>query len=105
MRSVHPRTRAWTDRINYHGGARLRLHHGLSVPLPGYFSATKRGPLPRFSLPFQVVLQTGRYASGDPSAGARTSRRSSSALDTTVMLDADMARAPNSGRSRMPKAG
>ena len=32
-------------------------------------------------------------------------RRSSSALDTTVMLEADIASAPNSGRSIMPSDG
>lgn len=35
----------------------------------------------------------------------RSSRRRSSALETTVTLEADMARAPNSGRSITPKAG
>src|SRR5262245_1726449 len=36
---------------------------------------------------------------------AGTSRRSSSALPTTVMLEADMASAPNSGRSIRPRLG
>jgi hypothetical protein len=40
---------------------------------------------------------------GDQSASA--SRRSRSALDTTVMLEADIASAANSGRSISPNAG
>ena len=40
-----------------------------------------------------------------PLSDGGTSRRSSRALLTTVMLEADMASAPNSGRSTSPRLG
>ena len=44
-----------------------------------------------------VVTRLCSSSETDGAPGGQTSRLNSSALDTTVMLEADMARAPNSG--------
>jgi hypothetical protein len=59
-------------------------------------------PPHRAALGTRLQVDHGRPPPGDV---VGTSRRSSRALDTTVMLEADIASAPNSGRRMSPRLG